>query len=173
MISAVPVSGAAAGARADAEAAASTLVVRWTDTDHTTNGTLRTTSATRTAAASRITTAPPPFGGIGIAAATSPSSGVRRRVFVDDSLGVRAAIALELSFDPVDSIAISLRALATIAELCQSFDRRLVFLQLEARNHRFDLGRASIERRSTSRLRRRGSAGERDKSCGTREGCCS
>ena len=50
---------------------------------------------------------------------------------VRDALRVRAAVALELRFDPVDRGAIALGALAAIAELRQSLDRRLVLLEVE------------------------------------------
>src|SRR5262249_40353165 len=67
-------------------------------------------------------------------------------VLIDDALGVRAAVALELRFDPIDRVTIALRALAAIAELRQPLDRVLVVVEREARHHDGDriIGRAAL-----------------------------
>jgi hypothetical protein len=69
------------------------------------------------------------------------------------ALDVRAAIALELRFDPCDGVAIALRAFTAIAELRQSFDRRLVFLKVEVADDRRDI--VGWRRWLCGRLRRR------------------
>jgi hypothetical protein len=48
------------------------------------------------------------------------------------SLGVGAAVALELRLDPVVRGAIAIRALPAVAELRQPLDGRLVTLEIEA-----------------------------------------
>src|SRR4029077_4201872 len=68
-------------------------------------------------------------------AATGASARRRGLVLVRDALRVGAAVALELRFDPVDGGAIPIRALAPVAELRETLDRRLVFLQLEPGDH--------------------------------------
>src|ERR1041385_3167463 len=50
---------------------------------------------------------------------------------VMDSLGVGATVALELGLDPIHRGAVSLSALAAIAELREPADRRLVPLEIE------------------------------------------
>src|SRR5205085_2440063 len=60
-------------------------------------------------------------------------------VLVLDPLGVRAAVALELRFDPVHCRAVAIGALPAITELGQALDRRLVPVEIEARDDRFDL----------------------------------
>src|SRR5437867_3291393 len=89
----------------------------------------------------------------GTCASLSSCVWIRRRgiVFIDDSFCVRAAVALELSFDPVNRFSVALCSLAPVAELGQPFDRGLVFLQPQAVNH--DLDR--IIRPGESWLRRR------------------
>ena len=63
----------------------------------------------------------------GVAAAASAAGGRRRRIVdVLDPLG-RAAVALELRFDPVDRRAIAIGALAPIAELRQPLIVALYF----------------------------------------------
>jgi hypothetical protein len=59
---------------------------------------------------------------------------------VSDALGIGATGALELSLDPIEGGAVAIRALLSIAELCQAFDRRLVLLQVEATDERLHLG---------------------------------
>ena len=58
-------------------------------------------------------------------------------VFVLDPLG-RAAVALELCFDPVDRGAVAIGALPPIAELRQALDRRLVAFEIEPLDQRLD-----------------------------------
>jgi hypothetical protein len=55
-------------------------------------------------------------------------------VLIRDSLDVLTPIPLELRLDPVNGVAIPLRALTTIAELSQSFDGVFVSLEVEAIN---------------------------------------
>src|SRR5262249_46560211 len=50
----------------------------------------------------------------------------------------RAAIGLEPGFDPVQRLAVTLRALATVAELGQALDGGLVPLQVELTDERGD-----------------------------------
>ena len=50
---------------------------------------------------------------------------------VCDSLSIRAAVALELRFDPIDRCAISRRTLAAITELREAFYRCLVLFEIE------------------------------------------
>src|SRR5437762_1216688 len=57
-------------------------------------------------------------------------------VLVLDALRVRATIGLELRFDPVDGGAIAIGTLPAVAELRQPFDRRLVPVEVEPRDHR-------------------------------------
>jgi len=69
-------------------------------------------------------------------------------VGVPDALGVRAAIALELRFDPVDRCPVSVGALLPVAELGQALDGGLVFLQIEPRDQRFGVvGRGALRLR--------------------------
>ena len=58
-----------------------------------------------------------------------------RRVGVLDPLGRRAAVALELRLDPIHRFAVAFGALAPVAELRETLDRRLVLLEVEARDH--------------------------------------
>src|SRR6185312_17082198 len=51
---------------------------------------------------------------------------------VGDARRGRAAVALQLRLDPVDRIAVALRALAAVAKLRQPLDRRLVLRQVQA-----------------------------------------
>ena len=62
----------------------------------------------------------------------SPRAAARRRrvVLVLDAIG-RAAITLQLGFDPVDSVAVAFGALAAVAKLCKALDRRLVSLEVK------------------------------------------
>ena len=69
--------------------------------------------------------------------AASAPIGRRRLVFVMNAVG-RAAVALELRLDPVDCRAVAVGALTPVAELRESFDRRLVFLEVEPRHERGD-----------------------------------
>src|SRR6185295_2384689 len=62
----------------------------------------------------------------------------RRGKSVRDALRVRAAVALELRLDPIDGVAISLGALAAIAKPREPFDRCLVFLEIQPRDHDAD-----------------------------------
>jgi hypothetical protein len=59
-------------------------------------------------------------------------------VLVLDAVGVGAAVTLELRLDPIGGGAIAIGALAAITELRQSFDGRLVFLQVEPCDHGLD-----------------------------------
>jgi hypothetical protein len=70
-----------------------------------------------------------------------------------NALGVRAAEALQLSFDPVCGVAIALRALAAIAKLGQPLDGGLVFLEFEPAHQLGDVrvGRRRANRRLTWR----------------------
>jgi hypothetical protein len=52
-------------------------------------------------------------------------------VVVVNALGVGAAVALELRFDPVDGGAVAVGALAAVAELGEAFDGGLVALQFQ------------------------------------------
>src|SRR5262249_23729625 len=61
-------------------------------------------------------------------------------VHVMDSLGVGAAVALELRLDPVDGGAIAVGALATVAESGEAEDSVLVVLEVEAADERDDAG---------------------------------
>jgi hypothetical protein len=79
---------------------------------------------------------------------------------VDDPLGVRAAVALELGLDPVDRLAIAFRALPAIAERGQPFDRGLVFLEVESIDHDLD-GIDGTGRRGRRRALRLGLSGGR------------
>src|SRR5262249_24697742 len=69
------------------------------------------------------------------AGATAASARVRRRVCVRDPLRIRASVALELLFDPIEGVPVALRALSTVAELRQSFDGRLVLGEREPADH--------------------------------------
>src|SRR5262249_24220744 len=86
--------------------------------------------AAGTSAARRVATA------TSRARPAAPRRALREHVL--DALGVCAAVALELRLDPVDRFPISLGALATIAELGETFDRRLVLLELQAADHLLD-----------------------------------
>ena len=57
----------------------------------------------------------------------------RRRLgeLVLQAFGVRAAVGLELGLDPVQRLAVALRALAAVTELGQALDGGLVPLQVE------------------------------------------
>src|SRR6185295_13833521 len=70
-----------------------------------------------------------------------------------DPFGVRAAVALELGFDPVDRFLISCGSLTTISELSQSLDRRFVFFQFEsADQHLHRIFSSRLLRGSTASL---------------------
>ena len=68
----------------------------------------------------------------------------RRGVVVVDAFDVGAAVALELRFDPVDRLAIALGALASIAELRQALDGRLVALEIEPADQRLEPGSGGL-----------------------------
>jgi hypothetical protein len=61
-----------------------------------------------------------------------------RLILVFDPLDVRAAVALQLRFDPIDRRTIAIRSLPPIAELREPFNRGLVFFQLEPADESFD-----------------------------------
>ena len=54
------------------------------------------------------------------------------RIVILQAGRVRAAVVLELGFDPVDRSTIAGGALPAVAELREPFDRRLVFLEVQA-----------------------------------------
>src|SRR6185503_20894852 len=58
--------------------------------------------------------------------AWSPWLGLRGRELIRDPRHVAAAVAPQLLLDPIDGSAIARRALATVAELREALDRRLV-----------------------------------------------
>ena len=58
-------------------------------------------------------------------------------VVVLEAFDVRAAVALELRFDPVDGLAIAIRSLPPIAELRQPLDGGLVAFQIEPVDENF------------------------------------
>ena len=79
---------------------------------------------------------PPPPPRAAASASTSGRLWVRRQParilrVVRQPLG-RAAIALELRFDPLDRVTIPLRAFTAIAKLSQPFNRGLVLLEIQA-----------------------------------------
>lgn len=59
-------------------------------------------------------------------------------MFVRDAFGVRAAITLELRFDPVYRGAVAIRSGPSVTECGESFDRGLVALKIQARDHEGD-----------------------------------
>src|SRR5262249_40573370 len=70
--------------------------------------------------------------GIGIVAGCAAASSARWRcVLVVDALGVGAAVALELRFDPIDGGAVAVGALAAVAEFGETPDGGFVFRQVE------------------------------------------
>jgi hypothetical protein len=85
-----------------------------------------------------------------------------RPILVRDALDVLAAVTLELSLDPIDGVAISLRALSPISELGKTFDRGFVLLEVEPADERAD----GVIRRILDgvSLRVRASAGQRHQS---------
>src|SRR5262249_21165051 len=58
----------------------------------------------------------------------------RRRILVGEPGDVAAAVAPQLLLDPVDRGAVARRALPPVAELREALDRRLVMLEIEARD---------------------------------------
>ena len=68
------------------------------------------------------------------ASAAGAAPGLRRRriVLIRDALDVLASVLFKLRLDPIDGVAIALRALPAIAELRQSLDGVLVSLEVEA-----------------------------------------
>src|SRR5437660_8569471 len=76
----------------------------------------------------------------------------RRLIVVLQACDIGAAVAPELGLDPVHRGAVPVGALAPVAELGEAFDRRLVLLEVEARDQ---LGDGILCRRGGVRLGRR------------------
>src|SRR5439155_16368656 len=81
--------------------------------------------------------------------------GRRRIVDVLDALGIRAAEALELRFDPVDGGPVAIGALPPIAKPRQPFDRCFVLLYIKPSDQAPDGIVGFVVRRLTWRLRGR------------------
>ena len=137
------------------------------------------------AAPERILGRPPPFATSGtLAAATSLSGSTSAGaagalpfdLLVREPARIRrvirdaprfAAVALELGFDPSDPLAIAFRAFTAFAELRQSLDRRLVFLEVQLADERPDRilrsgGRGHRRRRLRRALRLARRSAERE-----------
>jgi hypothetical protein len=87
-----------------------------------------------------------------IAAAATSRIRRRRLVFVFDAVG-GAAIAFQLCLDPVDRVAIPVRALTAVAELSQSLDGCLVFFEFQSADQRLDGVVLSLQRNNHSAQR--------------------
>ena len=60
-------------------------------------------------------------------------------IVIVNSLRVCAAVALELRFDPIDRLAVTVRALPAVAKFGEPADGGLIACQFKARDHCFDL----------------------------------
>src|SRR5581483_8502579 len=83
--------------------------------------------------------ASPALCGVGVAAAAARIRIWGRRLVVVHDPFRRAAVRLQLRLDPVHGRAVAIRALPPIAELGQTFDGRLVLLEVETAGERADV----------------------------------
>jgi len=106
-----------------------------------------------------------PKGAATLARQTSSARGLARRgrtrrrlgELVLQAFGVRAAVGLELGLDPVQRLAVALRALAAVTELGEALDGGLVPLQVELA----DKARHRVGGLTGRRLRKCRGAGQR------------
>ena len=59
-------------------------------------------------------------------------------IIICNALGVRAAVALELRFDPIDRGAVPVRSLPPVAEFRQAADGRSIVRQVEPAGQRLN-----------------------------------